>query len=352
MIKTSIEKITSFSENSHNYIGRKITIPSNNFKFDIRLQKFNKKTLEVFADQFNKRTKRETLIAWNAVEVLDSKSVKKKNIPENYEGSILGFVFADGFTNNPPLHNKAALMIDNDGKISIERVNINNGIRIVCRTHKIDIPAENRNLDGEKDQLPDFCYYDLLYNKEYIYANGRVIVNVAGNNIKEIIFSKPGQKISKSPFCLSLSIEDNAFPPSWDMREKELKLLLPNFENIENAIEIGPMIVENGKPVLDFDSEGIQSNTDSPGIAVGIDDSGNIIIITINNENGLLQRISFDEMAKIMCKNNIATAASFASTWKGKLMFNDKIIANSFPENIDADKELFSCAVLGYYDNK
>ena len=49
--------------------------------------------------------------------------VGKLGLPESYIGSPLGLLIADGKIISPPLFNKAALLIDKNGKLDICKVN-------------------------------------------------------------------------------------------------------------------------------------------------------------------------------------------------------------------------------------
>ncbi|MEA3443569.1 MAG: hypothetical protein U9R19_02460 [Bacteroidota bacterium] len=364
MGQISAKKIEGKLINGQTYTGKLMKFQSEKLRFGLSLSKFHKKPLGTFVKQFNRRTKHETKIAWSGISVIDETSANEKQLSNFFVGSPLGFIIADGIVLNPPLYNKPALLLNNEGKIFIKNVSTQNGIRVLCRSHKIDIPPENRNIDGEKHILPDFCFYDLLYEKDYIYADGRVIVQLAGNIIKEIIFSKPGQKIPIQTIGLTLSVADEAFPPTWDMRERELEIKIKGFENIRQGIETGSFIVQHGKVNIKLNSETWQfnqnrskiseekTNVDCPGIAIGFDIDNNLIIITIVDVHGNPQNISLENMAKILIENNTSDAVSFTNDWQGSLILGDEIIVDSSQKEAEAQNETFpvSCAVMGYFN--
>ena len=51
-------------------------------------------------------------------------------MPETFIGTPLGLLISDKIIISPPLYNKAALLIYNDGRIDIRKVNSKNGITI------------------------------------------------------------------------------------------------------------------------------------------------------------------------------------------------------------------------------
>lgn len=346
------------------YRGSLLKISLENFRFGISLSKFHKKSVPTFIKHFERRTKQSVQLAWSGINVLNELTAKENYLPESFVGCPQGLLISDGRLINPPLFNKPALLLDSGGNIRIENVSTKGGIRISCRSHKIEMGPDHRNLDGEISDLPDFCFYDLLYEKDYIYANERVIIQMGGNLIKEIIFSRPGQKVPLQPSGLTISIHDEAFPPTWDMREKELEINLLKLNYIAQAIAMGPMILNDSLPYLALDSEGWLSKhsmiiTDEerkaqefncPGIAIGFDGSNNLVVLALKDKDGLPIKLPCFEIAAILVEHKILQAVSFAPDWQGSLLIGERLVVSS-PYNNPEDPEMLfpvSSVVMGY----
>lgn len=346
------------------YVGSLLKIPCENFHFGISLSKFHKKSLQTFIKHFERRTKTSIQLAWSGITVLNESTAKENYLPESFVGCPQGFLISDGQVINPPLFNKPAFLLDKEGNIRLENISTKKGIKLSCRSHKIEMGRDHRNLDPENSDLPDFCFYDLLYEKDYIYANERVIIQMGGNQIKEIIFSRPGQKVPLQPSGLTISINDETFPPSWDMREKELEISLLGYENIQQAIETGPMILNDSFPYLALDSEGWLSKHsmiitdeerkaeifDCPGISIGLDWHSNFVVLALHDTQNHPIKVACVEMAVILQEHKIMKAASFAPDWKGCLWVDDKAIVSTKYENPEDPEQFFpvSSAVMGY----
>lgn len=368
-----MEQVKQIAVNGHlgdgkPYSGVLIKTPIAAIGLDIMLSKFHKKSLSTYIKHNIRRTKHNVFLSWTGIKVLDEKTARENYLPDSFHGCPQGLLINEGVVVNPPLYNKPALILDKEGKLKIENLNTKKGIRLSCRSHRIEMDARYRNIDAEKNELPDFCFYDLLYDKDYIYANGRVIVQMGGNLIKEIIFSRPGQKIPLQSSGITLSVDDDAFPPTWDMREKELELSLMEWDNIEQAIEMGPMILNDGLPYLALDSEGwlskhsmiltpaerIAKTFDCSGAAAGIDKDGNFVIFALLSDDKQPVKVPCVEMAIILEKNQISKALSFAPDWQGSIMLGEEFIINTIFDNQNEDNNLFpvSCAVMCYQKEK
>ncbi len=89
-----------------------------------------------------------------------------------------------------PLFNKPALLIHKDGRIEITKVNCSGGLVLTWKNGSMKFPG------GEYNQIEGngrSGYYDLLYPGTEIDADGRVIVRLAGDVVKEIINTEKGE---------------------------------------------------------------------------------------------------------------------------------------------------------------
>lgn len=209
-----ISEVKGFLRNGQAFNGKKVTVTEPKIGFGISLSKYHKKSLQTIVKQYNRRTKHETKIAWSGISVIDEKDTSVQNLPESFAGTPLGFVMNDGVVVNPPLTDKPALIMTVDGNLEIRQINTEKGIKLICRSHKYDLNPDARNADHEKGYIPDFSFYDSCYENDYVFGNGRVIINMGGNLIKEVIFSKKGQFVPLRNTGLTLSIADEAFPPT------------------------------------------------------------------------------------------------------------------------------------------
>ncbi|MBT3210289.1 MAG: hypothetical protein HN704_00935 [Bacteroidetes bacterium] len=359
--------------NPWNGINAKVNIANSNKKWNFVTMESPKNTKRVtaFVEEFNKFGAK-AKIAWNGGYILNPELVGKLGLPESYIGSPLGLMISNKIVKSTPLFNKPALLIYEDGRLDIKRVNVANGISISCKTRIIDFPSENYNLDDTRTNLPDFCYYDLMYDKEIIEGNGRTIVRLAGNVIKEVIFSKRGEKVNVVPTGLTLSIAEQAFPAIWDSVDKELDICINGLEGIEHAVEAGPLLVNNNKFCLDMETEGWKTNnsiitqaarldyTDmrGPKIAVGIDKKGNLIVLTINGRIRESVGATHIDMAEILLKFGIEKAMGFDPGGSSTLVVGDKTL-NISPYNSQYERNIYALppepravanAVIGYVE--
>ena len=363
MANITSKNIQGQQDNGQPYKGLLVTLPANDFGFGITLSKFHKKSLETYIKHYQRRTKNNVGIAWSGIKVLNEETARENYLPESFAGCPQGFVINDGQVLNPPLFNKAALLMDKAGTVSLKHISTKGGITLSCRSHKIEMDGDHRNLDGETTDLPDFCFYDLLYEKDYVYANGRVIVQMGGNQIKEVIYSRPGQKIPLQPSGLTLSVADEAFPPTWDMRDKELDMSLVGLENIQEAVELGPMLLDNGLPCHSLEQEGWLSkhaivlseeerknrHFDCPGVALGVDVDNQFVMLILTSNNGGLVKLSCVDVIEILLDHNLKTAASFAPDWTGAILLdNDVLIDNGETEELQENTSRSSCAIMGF----
>ena len=100
------------------------------------------------------------------------------------------------------------------------------------------------------------CYYDLLYSDENIFARNRVIVRLAGNVIKEIIYPGDHQTVKIIPVGLTLSFPVDQFPETWKSAGSMMDIKIKGMENILQAVEAGPLLVAGGKTAIDMHDEG------------------------------------------------------------------------------------------------
>ncbi|MFC2111842.1 phosphodiester glycosidase family protein [Bacteroidota bacterium] len=337
----------------------------NNWKFVALSANEGPVRVTTFCEKFEETTGMKAKIAWNGGYILNPELVGKLGLPETYIGSPLGMIISEHKVLSVPLFNKAAMLIYPDGKIEIKRVNISKGCRIKAGKISIDFPDKGyNNVDLD---LP-YTYFDLLSDKREIPASGRVILRLAGNKVKEII--KDVEKVKVIPVGLTLSFRKDVFPKEFGVMERELELILNGMENVEHAVEAGPMLLSGGKININMKAEGWKTRnsiitqaarldyTDmrGPKIAVGIDSEGNLSVLTINGRIRESVGATHQDMAEILQKFSITDAMGFDPGGSSTLVVEGHT-RNISPYNHEYEKNIYSLspepravsnAVIGY----
>jgi len=300
----------------------------------------SKKTKRVtdFVKSLKTNSGKTVKIAWNGGYILNAELVGKLGLPESYIGSPLGLLISEGKVLSAPLFNKPALIFKN-GIVNISRVNCSKGIIVSRGTDAIELSEDqyNTNKDSNKPY-----FYDLM------------VIRLAGNIIKDIIVVSEKQKIKIIPVGLTFVIPKEKFPKSWKIDE-ELDIKIVGLENINYAIEAGPMLIDNSEIILDMKKEGWKTQnsiktqaarldyTDmrGPKIAAGIDNKGNLIVLTINGRIRESVGATHIDMAEIMKKFNIQKAMGFDPGGSSTLVVNGQTL-NISPYNSRYEENIYS----------
>jgi len=327
------------------------------------------KTVPQFMKEFQKHTGGKAVIAWNGGYILNPELVGKLGLPEAYIGSPLGMIIREGTMIAPPLFNKPALIINQDGSIEIKRVNCRKGIRIAWKEHEISLNADAYHSDQEHQKV---CYYDLLYPGEYIRGRGRTIIRLAGDVVKEIIRSGQDERVPIVPVGLTLAFEQEILPEGIRAGER-LTLSIPDYTGARHAIEAGPLLLENGRVALDMEAGGWKTSHSirtqaarldytkmrGPKIAVGISREGKLAVLTINGRIRESVGATHYDMAGILKKRGMEWAMGFDPGGSSTLVVGDKIL-NISPYNRNYESNVYalppepravSNAILGFVVN-
>ena len=328
----------------------------------------NPKPVTEFSQEFESKTGTHVNIAWNGGYILNAELVGKLGLPESYIGSPLGLIIAENSIICPPLFNKSALLIYKDGKIDIKRVHSGNGIKIRIRDVVMDFKKENYNLLSTQKNEPG--YYDLMYENVKIPAQGKVILRLAGQRVNEIIFPDKNKYVDIIPVGLTLSIPVNQFHQNMIRIDDELEIWVNGLENIEYAVEAGPLLVSNYKQAINMEKEGwtkmnsIKTQaarldyTDmrGPKIAAGIDKEGCLVVLAVNGRIRESVGATHAEMAEILINLGIREAMAFDPGGSSTLVVENKVM-NISPYNKNYEKNIYalppqpravSNAILGY----
>ena len=209
-----------------------------------------------------------------------------------------------------------------------------------------------------------------MYDKETIPGNGRIFVRLAGNVVKEVIRSGKNENIPVVPVGLTLAISHDVFPDQLEKVEKPVEIWVKGLEDIEHAIEAGPMLLHRGVMEIDMEKEGWKTNnsirtqaarldyTDmrGPKIAAGTDAKGNLAILTINGRIRESVGATHHDMAEILKKFGIHDAMGFDPGGSSTLVVDGKPL-NISPYNSEYERNIYSLppeprvvsnAILGY----
>ena len=198
------------------------------------------------------------------------------------------------------------------------------------------------------------CFYDLLYEPNNLPGNGRTLVRLAGNKIKEVISTEKGQNISVLPVGLTLSFPVNLMPKTWQPGQ-ELNIRMNDWEEIESAIEAGPQLLKDAEGCINMELEGWKTGnsirtqaarldyTDmrGPKIAIGIDRNGDLSILAINGRIRESVGATHIDMAEILKAQGIVDAMGFDPGGSSTLVVDNNIL-NISPYNHDYEKDVYS----------
>ena len=352
------------------YVKTKNIDISKNWKFIAVTSRDKTKTVLRFIKEFEKENNKTVEFAWNGGYILNPELVGKLGLPESYIGSPLGLIISDFCVESPPLFNKPALLVHKNGKLSIGRVNCSDGLFLGKGKKKIEFTSKQYNVTKPNEQK--WCFYDLLYDKEFIPARDRIIVRLAGNKVMEIIKTPKEKEIKTMPVGLTLSFRVSSYPDNLFQEGRELEIKLNGFETVQFAVEAGPMLVDNGKECIDMDFEGWKTKnsirtqaarldyTDmrGPKIAAGVDENGNFMVLTINGRIRESVGATHNDMAKILESFNIQEGMGFDPGGSSTLIFGKEIL-NVSPYNSKYERNIYSLppepravanAMLGIYE--
>ncbi len=297
-------------------------------------------------------------LAWNGGYILNPELVGKLGLPETYIGSPLGLLIMNNKVFCPPLFNKPAFIIYKNGQIDIRKVNSKAGFIVKGKQKNLVFAASNYN----KHSSTEPCYYDLSYSNETIQANGNIIIRVAGNTIKQIIKTKAKEITNIIPVGITLSIPLKLF--SSDLFEEgktiDVQLLEPttnpyNWDEILYAIEAGPMLIDDGKQILNMEEEGWKTTnsiktqaarldfTDmrGPKIAVGLTHDGKLMVLMVNGRIRESVGATHFDMADILLKYGMHKAMGFDPGGSSTLVVDGQIM-NISPYNKNYEKDIYS----------
>jgi hypothetical protein len=254
---------------------------------------------------------------------------------------------------SPPLFEKPAFLVAEDGALSIRRVSCALGITVRAGRSTLELSAEQRNL---KEPGPDPCFYDLFFDTPMLPGDGRSLVRLVGNRIIEIVHTKPGEQLPVLPVGLVISFAAGTLPRRWELGQT-LTIEVAGLAGIANAVEAGPLLIEKGKLAIDMEHEGwktrasIQSQAAridyldmrGPKIAIGLDDQGTLVVLAVNGRIRESVGATHIEMAEILLGLGMQSAMGFDPGGSATLVVNGETL-NISPYNRDYERNVYSLA--------
>ena len=300
--------------------------------------------------KFEKKQQKKVAVAWNGGYMLNAELVGKLGLPEKYIGSPLGLVIKDGEIISLPLYNKPAFAIDKNFEISIRETQLNNGL-------KISVVGGDSLAFNEKDkncQQPDGpVFYNLLYPSEKISAKNKIIYRIAGNKIIAKIKTQD-KYIPILPVGITVSVPAEMKLKGWNVG-KQVKFMLPEWSDVLQAVESGPLLVNDGKLALDMVKEGWKTkfsiatqaarvdyeNLRGPKIGAGITAQNQLVIVAINGRIRESVGATHIELAKILIDQGCEKAMGFDPGGSVTLVVNGKQL-NISPYNQNYEMNPYS----------
>jgi hypothetical protein len=307
------------------------------------------RTVSQFVHAFGRKTGKKALIAWNGGYILNPELVGKLGLSETYIGSPLGLFINEGLMTSAPLFNKPALLVYKDGSIDIKRVNSQRGLGVFWKSGQLIFgPREYNNPAGKK------AYYDLLYEKETLDGNGRTIIRLAGNVVKEVLKTGRGEQVKIIPVGLTLVLNPEEVPDGLIAGER-VELMVPGLEDVRHAVEAGPLLLESGDCAIDMELEGWKHRnsirtqaarldyTDmrGPKIAVGINRKNELAVLTINGRIRESVGATHQDMSEILREHGMERAMGFDPGGSSTLVVDGHTL-NISPYNSRYEQDVYA----------
>ena len=338
------EFVSGLHEDGMPYNGAlaKINFTQKRWDFEAVSSGTKPKTVLQFVRSFNRKSPGKAQIAWNGGYILNPELVGKLGLPETYIGSPLGMLISGGEMLCPPLFNKPALLIRKDGTVDISRVSCSAGLDINIGKQKISFLAADRNPESATGEQ---AFYDLLWPGDQFDGGGRIIVRLAGNRVKEIYHSSEGEQISIIPVGLTLAFSKETFPAGLRI-DDGIKISLPAYKDVIHAVEAGPLLLDRGEIAIDMEEEGWRRSFSirtqaaridytamrGPKIAVGVNATGELLVLTINGRIRESVGATHGDMATVLKRHGMEKAMGFDPGGSSTLVVGERIL-NISPYN-------------------
>lgn len=322
-----------------------------------------KRPAGLFAKQFGKRNEILPIFAFNGGKSFDLPLLKSMGIDQDYNGCPEGLLIYDSRIAGIPIFGHYALLINHERNLCFKKISLDHGISLACNSRKVSIPAENRNLGPDYPNLPDFVYYDADYSHSHIPGNGRSVIKLGGATIREIYHTQPGIHIPYHSGGLALSIADEAFPPMWDMRDKDLEVVIPNLGEYVFGVGAGAAFVPQNDGSLKMEAHPKWLSLFCPDpdlpkahLLCGTDKDQNILVVSLLNPKDGNKGLALSDLPEVLQSLGFTFAVSLeegqgSSLYRGieRIHFSDNDADANFNPFSDAPQPgTASNAIIAY----
>ena len=119
-------------------------------------------------------------------------------------------------------------------------------------------------------------------------------------------------------------------------------------DGVVNLLAFGPSLVENGKIIVNTNSEVGQSMASNPRTAIGIIDENHYIIVVSDGRTSESQGLSLYELAEVMKSYGVKTAYNLDGGGSSTLYFNGQVINKPTTNGNISERAVSDIVYIGY----
>ena len=119
-------------------------------------------------------------------------------------------------------------------------------------------------------------------------------------------------------------------------------------DGVVNLLAFGPSLVENGKIIVNTNSEVGQSMASNPRTAIGIIDENHYIIVVSDGRTSESQGLSLYELAEFMKSYGVKTAYNLDGGGSSTLYFNGQVINKPTTNGYISERAVSDIVYIGY----
>ena len=119
-------------------------------------------------------------------------------------------------------------------------------------------------------------------------------------------------------------------------------------QGVVNLLAFGPALVENGKIVVDSNTEVGQSMSSNPRTAIGIIDENHYIIVVSDGRTSESEGLSLYELAEVMKSYGVKTAYNLDGGGSSTLYFNGQVINKPTTNGNISERAVSDIVYIGY----
>jgi exopolysaccharide biosynthesis protein len=185
----------------------------------------------------------------------------------------------------------------------------------------------------------------------------------------EIANTKSGENPAVLPVGLVISFPAGGVPSEWEVG-RTLAIEVAGLDGIANAVEAGPLLLDDGKIAIDMEHEGWKTRASiqtqaaridyldmrGPKIAIGLDNRGKLVVLAVNGRIRESVGATHIDMAEILFERGMRSAMGFDPGGSATLVVGKEIL-NISPYNHEYERNVYSLppeprsvanAVIGY----